>query len=88
MNPIEEKEEEVLKLQKEIFRMYRTKYKKEIAERLKKYKDPEWIRLREEQRLKLNYIEIVSGKEFINIRINDEGEVIGRQHFKYGFDYI
>ena len=88
MNPIEEKEEEVLKLQKEIFRMYRTKYKKEIAERLKKYKDPEWIRLREEQRLKLNYIEIDSGKEFINIRINDEGEVIGRQHFKYGFDYI
>ena len=80
------KEEEILLLQKEVFKLYRTKYRKQIAERLKQWKDPEWKRLREEKGYKLNYIQIAFGKEFINIRINDKGEVIGRQHFKYGFD--
>jgi len=88
MNEIDKKEEQVLKLQEQIFKMYRAKYHKQIAKRLEEWKDPEWKRLREEEGYKLNYIQIVSGKEFINIRINDKGEVVGRQHFKYGFDYI
>ncbi len=81
-------EEAIVELKISLLYTYQKKYQKEIDIRLKQMKDQQWLDEMKEKRIKTNYIEIKNGKEFLNIRISNSGKVIGRQHFKYGFEYF
>jgi len=85
---IEEEELKLLEQKRNVYKAYEEEYQEQIKERLEDKKSEKWREERERTGLKQNHLRIYDGEKFLNIRINDEGTVIGRQHHEYGFDFI
>ena len=83
---IEQLEEQRLDALIEIFGLYKDEYKDVIGKRVLEASDEEF--LKENRHNKIGYISIRDGENFLNIRINKDGKVVGRQDSVHGFDQV